>query len=137
MNLLMKILIDSMEEMTPEQLKEVVDSMNLKTSNYTLQAVTIALQTGIKMSGFIAYQAAVTVANAVAKQLFNHGLRFAANTALTRSIGVFAGPLGWVLTGAWTAIDLAGSGEANIGSLESALQMAKMMIGNMDRQKIV
>ena len=36
-----------------------------------------------------------------------------------------------------TAIDLAGSGEANIGSLESALQMAKMMIGNMDRQKIV
>ena len=123
----MKILIDSMEEMTPEQLKEVVDSMNLKTSNYTLQAVTIALQTGIKMSGFIAYQAAVTVANAVAKQLFNHGLRFAANTALTRSIGVFAGPLGWVLTGAWTAIDLAGP--AYRVTIPSVIQVAFLRAG--------
>ena len=35
-----------------------------------------------------------------------------------------------------TAMDLAGTGEANIGSLESALQMAKMMIGNMEKQKI-
>ena len=35
-----------------------------------------------------------------------------------------------------TAIDLAGTGKANIGSLESALQMAKMMIGNLERHKI-
>ena len=35
-----------------------------------------------------------------------------------------------------TAIDLAGTGKANIGSLESALQIAKMMIGNLERHKI-
>ena len=42
----------------------------------------------------------------------------------------------YVLVDHGTAIDLAGTGKANIGSLESALQMAKMMIGNMKRQKI-
>ena len=34
-----------------------------------------------------------------------------------------------------TALDLAGTGEASTGSLESALQMAKMMISSMERQK--
>lgn len=60
------------------------------------------------MSGFLMYRMATVVANAVAKQLLGKGLTFAANAALTRTIGVLAGPIGWIITGLWTAIDLAG-----------------------------
>lgn len=68
----------------------------------------IMAQVGVQMSGFLMYRMATVVANAVAKQLLGKGLTFAANAALTRTIGVLAGPIGWIITGLWTAIDLAG-----------------------------
>lgn len=53
MNLLMKILTDSMENMEPEELKKIVEDLGLNTTNYTAQAVTAALQGAIKFSGFV------------------------------------------------------------------------------------
>jgi uncharacterized protein YaaW (UPF0174 family) len=35
------------------------------------------------------------------------GLSFAGNAALTRTMAVLTGPIGWVITGIWTAIDVA------------------------------
>jgi len=108
MNLLMKILTDSMENMKPEELKQIVEDLGLNTTNYSAQAVTAALQGAIKFSGFAAYQVALIVANAVAKALLGHGLKLATNAALTRSMAIFAGPIGWALTGLWALIDIAG-----------------------------
>ncbi|MDQ7015630.1 MAG: ubiquinol-cytochrome C chaperone family protein, partial [Gammaproteobacteria bacterium] len=108
MNLLMKILTDSMEKMKPEELKKIVEDLGLNTTNYSAQAVTAALQGAIKFSGFAAYQVALIVANAVAKALLGHGLKLATNAALTRSMAIFAGPIGWALTGLWALIDIAG-----------------------------
>lgn len=108
MNLLMKILTDSMENMEPEELKKIVEDLGLNTTNYTAQAVTAALQGAIKFSGFAAYQVALIVANAVAKALLGHGLKLATNAALTRSMAIFAGPIGWALTGLWALMDIAG-----------------------------
>jgi uncharacterized protein YaaW (UPF0174 family) len=108
LNLLMKILADSMEKMTPEQLKEIVSTLDLKTTCYTKQAVVAALQVGVKMSGFVAYQIAVIVANAIAKAVVGRGLAPAANAGLARAVGIFAGPIGWAITAVWTLIDVAG-----------------------------
>ena len=108
MNLLMKILTDSMENMKPDELKQIVEDLGLNTTNYSAQAVTAALQGAIKFSGFAAYQVALIVANAVAKSLLGHGLKLATNAALTRSMAIFAGPIGWALTGLWALIDIAG-----------------------------
>jgi len=108
MNLLMKIMTEAMEKMSPEELKEVVEDLDLKTTNYSAQAVTLALQGAIKFSGFAAYKVAVIVANAIAKAILGRGLTIAANATLTRTIGVFAGPIGWVITGIWTIVDIAG-----------------------------
>jgi len=108
MNLLMKILTDSMENMSPEDLQAIVKDLDLKTTDFSKQAVIAALQAGVRFSGFAAYQIALIVANAVAKAVVGRGLAFAANTGLTRMIGVFAGPIGWALTALWTALDIAG-----------------------------
>ena len=108
MNLLMKILTDSMEKMTPAELQEIVKDLDLKTTDFSKQAVIVALQSSIRFSGFAAYQVALIVANAVARTVAGRGLALAVNAGLTRAMGIFAGPIGWVLTALWTAFDIAG-----------------------------
>jgi uncharacterized protein YaaW (UPF0174 family) len=58
--------------------------------------------------GFESYIILVTVANAVAKMVIGRGLAFGANAAMARIAGILAGPIGWAITGLWTALDLAG-----------------------------
>ncbi len=66
------------------------------------------VQGGVQLSGFLAYRIAVIVANAVARQVLGRGLSLAANASLTKLLGVFAGPVGWGVTGLWTVVDLSG-----------------------------
>jgi uncharacterized protein YaaW (UPF0174 family)/transcriptional regulator with XRE-family HTH domain len=108
MNLLMKILLDCIGKLEESELKEVVSSLDLKTTSYTPEAVTIALQAAIRMGGFASYTIALTVANAVLKRLIGRGLSLAVNAAIARVMSIFAGPIGWIITGLWTAIDIAG-----------------------------
>lgn len=124
MNLLMKILTDSLEKMSAEELKSIVDELGLKTTNYTKQAVVAALQAAIQFGKFRAFQVAVVVANAVAKILLQRGLTFAANRTITRALSIFAGPIGWVITGVWTLIDVAGP--AYRVTIPSVIQIAYM-----------
>ena len=107
-NLFMKILEDSMKDMSAEELKSIVEELNLKTQTYTSQAVMAAMQVAIKQSGFFVYKMAAIVVNAVLKALLGRGLSFAATGMMMRSISIFAGPIGWAITGAWTAADIAG-----------------------------
>ncbi|MBB6970370.1 DUF3944 domain-containing protein, partial [Escherichia coli] len=58
MNLLMKILEKSLEKMTPAQLKTVAEELQTGYSNPTPELLTMAIQAGIKTSGFAAYQMA-------------------------------------------------------------------------------
>ncbi len=48
------------------------------------------------------------IANAILKAILGRGLTIAGNAALTRTMAVLTGPIGWVITGLWTAIDIAG-----------------------------
>lgn len=61
----------------------------------------------IKLGGFRAYQLNVCLANCLVRHVTGRGLSFAANATLTKTMSIFAGPLGWVLTGLWTIIDIA------------------------------
>jgi len=108
MNLLMKIMTDSLEKMNPEELHKIAKEFNLSVTDFSKQTVVIALQTAIKMNGFAMYKMTVIIANAVIKAFIGRGLTFAANAALTKTISIFAGPIGWAVTALWTAFDIAG-----------------------------
>ena len=56
----------------------------------------------------MAYKIALIVANAIAKAILGRGLSLAANAGIARTIGIFAGPIGWLITGLWVAVDIAG-----------------------------
>lgn len=107
-SLLLKVLTDSLDQMDEEARRQLVDSLKLNTTSFTPHAITAALQVAVRVSGFVAYQVAVIVANAVAKQIIGRGLSIAANAALTRSLAVFAGPVGWAISGAWTLVTVTG-----------------------------
>ena len=113
MKILLKMLEDAFDKMSAAEKSEIikafeqagVENLNLRAG---FPATAILAQLAVKSSGFLAYQVAVIVANNVAKAVLGHGLKLATNAALTRAIGIFAGPIGLVITAIWTAISIAG-----------------------------
>lgn len=61
-----------------------------------------------KLYSLFMYQASSLIAGAVAKQLLGHGLRAGIGLTAGRFGSFFLGPIGWVLAGVWTAVDIAG-----------------------------
>jgi len=113
MMIIMKILEESFEKMSDKEKSEIIQAFKeagAKNLDFStgFPSAAIITQVGIKMTGFLPYRMAVIVANAIAKAILGHGLRLATNAAITRAIGIFAGPIGWIITGLWTAIDIAG-----------------------------
>ncbi|MDP8033828.1 DUF3944 domain-containing protein [Pasteurella atlantica] len=108
-HLLMKILEKSLEEMSSSEKQELARSIGIKnTDNVTPELLTAAFLKIFKLGGFKSYQLTVIVVNAILKALIGRGLSFAGNATLTRTMAVLTGPIGWVITGLWTAIDIAG-----------------------------
>lgn len=109
-NLLMKILTDAVEKMSPQELKELAEASGVKNvSNLNAQSMVAIFQTAFKAGGFKSYQLTLIVVNAVAKALTGRGLSLIANNMLTKVLKVVTGPIGWVVTGLWTVYDIAGS----------------------------
>lgn len=107
-NLLEKILLTSLDQMSEDDLKKLLEDMDIPTKGIGKQAMIATLQFALKRGGFASYRIAVIVANAICRLLLGRGLSLSANAALTRSLCVFAGPIGWVVTAVWTLLDIAG-----------------------------
>jgi uncharacterized protein YaaW (UPF0174 family) len=120
-----KLLHDVVErvwnEMSPKEREEVTRAAESELRNagkkfgeqsgsklWTLPFGLLAAQIQARLAGFIVYQVAVQVANATARQLVGHGLKFAVNAAITRAVAVVIGPAGWAFSVLWAAVDLAG-----------------------------
>jgi uncharacterized protein YaaW (UPF0174 family) len=107
--LLMKVLIELFEKTSQKDLQRILNEMNIPIpTDFTPEGVAAAFQAAIRAGKFSPYEIAVIVANAVLKAVIGRGLSVAANAALTRVLGIIAGPIGWVVVGLWTAIDVAG-----------------------------
>ena len=107
-NLLMSILTKAVEKMSEAEKKELAKELGLNTTNFTKDGVVLALQTAMKMGKFKTYQIILVAVNAIWKFLFGKGLTIVVNSTISRVVGIFLGPIGWAITGVWTAIDIAG-----------------------------
>ena len=108
-NLLMKILTDALENMSPEELRELAEATGVDiNSAITAEVMVGVFQAIFRAGGFKSYQLTLVIVNAIMKALIGRGLSFAGNAALTRTMAILTGPIGWVITGLWTAIDIAG-----------------------------
>lgn len=109
-NLLMKILQDALEKMSSEERSELARELGFEnTSNITGEALTGAFIAIFRAGGFKSYQLTLIIVNSVLKVLIGRGLPLAGNVLLVRMASILTGPIGWVLTGTWAAIDVAGA----------------------------
>jgi uncharacterized protein YaaW (UPF0174 family) len=107
MAILQKLFTDALDRMSSEERKKTLDELNIgDLAGLGPGAVAAALAAG-RLAGFATFKIAVIVANAIARAILGRGLTFAGGAALTRTMGVMLGPVGWVLTGIWTLADLA------------------------------
>ena len=108
--ILLKMFEDALERMTDEEKRAIFRSIGLNERNIPTGPITTAFLQGFlsQYGGFYIYQISVIVANMVSKALLGAGLSFATNAAITRTVGTLLGPIGWIATGLWLAIDLAG-----------------------------
>ncbi|PRM08013.1 hypothetical protein BV006_01158 [Haemophilus influenzae] len=128
--LISKVLEDSLEKMSPDEIRRLATELGIKnTQNITKQVLLGSFQTIFRAGGFKSYQLTVIVVNAVLKALIGRGLSFAGNSAVTRAFAVLSGPIGWVITGLWTAFDIAGA--AYRVTIPAVIQVAAL------RQKIL
>lgn len=111
-NLLMKILVDALDKMSPEDINNLAKEMGIDeidaVAGFNKQALVTAFQTIFRMGGFKSYQLTLIIVNAVFKAIFGRGLTIAGNAALTKMLSILTGPIGWGITAVWTAIDIAG-----------------------------
>ena len=105
--ILQSIMQKAIEEMSEEELKNFLNEMNAGKIVGTKQAMTAGALALLRVGGFGTYRMAVIVANVVARSLLGRGLSFAGNATLTRTLGVALGPIGWIVTGLWTLLDIA------------------------------
>ncbi|WP_255296384.1 ubiquinol-cytochrome C chaperone family protein [Leclercia adecarboxylata] len=121
--LLAKLFTDSWEKMNEDERRNIRNQFKID-GNLASSAALTAIITSIRMGGFMSYQVAMIVANAVAKAILGKGLTFAANAGLARMIGIFTGPVGMAITALLTIPAI--SGPAFRVTLPAVVQIAAM-----------
>lgn len=107
--ILEKLFADILERMTEKEKRELLYSIGISKENIPKVALTtLVMQAILKKSGFWAFKTSIVVANFVSRALLGRGLALATNAMITRGIGVFLGPIGWIATGAWLLVGIAG-----------------------------
>ena len=124
--LFLKIAGDSLKRMTDDEKRELADDLNINVTSLTVVGLRAALQAGIRMGGISAYQLALIIANNTAKIILGRGLSQAATVGLTRSLAIFAGPIGWLITGILSIPMI--SGPAYRVTIPSVIQVAFMRL---------
>nr|WP_314523720.1 ubiquinol-cytochrome C chaperone family protein [uncultured Lelliottia sp.] len=121
--LLAKLFSDSWEKMSEEERKKIRSELKID-GNLASSAALTSIIAAIRLGGFMSYQVAMIVANAVARAVLGRGLTLAANAGLARMIGVFAGPIGIAITALLTIPAI--SGPAFRVTLPAVVQIAAM-----------
>lgn len=107
--MLQKLFDDISDRLSDEELRAMATEFGIKPMRYSRQAIVAALQMAIRRGGIYGLTWSMNLANVVARQALGRGAAaFASGSVLSRSLSVLAGPIGWALTAAWTAYDIAG-----------------------------
>ncbi|GAA8520567.1 hypothetical protein HpDR58_12680 [Helicobacter pylori] len=111
--MLSKLLKDSLEKMSGREIKELCDGLGMTNIDKVIaenkQVLIASVLTLFKAGGSHSYALAVSVADAMVRQTLGHGLSsVVGKVALKKTLGILAGPIGWVITGMLVSINLAG-----------------------------
>lgn len=107
-NLMMKIVESAVQRMSAEEVRQMAEEAGVANIGALSKDAALAAFIAIfRAGGFKSYQILVIVVNATLKAMIGRGLSFAGSATMTRTASLLAGPIGWVITGVWTAFDIA------------------------------
>lgn len=107
--MLQKLFDDMSENLSDEELRSMAHEFGVKPLRYSRQALVAALQMSIRRGSIYGLAWSMNLANVVAKQAIGRGIAvIASGTVLSLTLSILTGPVGWALTTAWTAYDIAG-----------------------------
>ncbi|MCR5380357.1 MAG: hypothetical protein K6G44_05185 [Lentisphaeria bacterium] len=103
------ILQKAIDHMSEDERREIFKTLSIDSpSSLKGEALIAALMAIFRAGGFKSYQLTLIIVHAVWKYIFKQGLSFAGSAALTKTLSILTGPVGWAITAIWTAIDIAG-----------------------------
>ena len=106
--LLDKVTEKMLDELTAEQLKEIMKELDIRKRTYTKQAVMAALLLTRRMNLRLYYYVMSYILRMATNMLIGRGVLVAGFGLLSRGLSVLMGPVGWILLSGWTAWDIAG-----------------------------
>lgn len=103
--ILAKLMLESINNMTPAQRKEVLEGLG--QGDFSFSEIGLAAFTSaVLASEMLAARLAASVAQAASAALLGRAAVAGATTAAGRGLGALLGPIGWAVTGLWTIYDL-------------------------------
>jgi uncharacterized protein YaaW (UPF0174 family) len=107
-DLMLKILTDAIERMSVEEVRQMAEEAGVANFGaLSKDAAFAAFIAVFRAGGFKSFQILVIVVNIVLRALIGRGLGFAATGTMMRTASILVGPVGWAVTGLWTAFDVA------------------------------
>ena len=105
-----KLFADALDKMSEDEKRQLFSSLGVtgKDIPYASAGVVLTQVLLKEFGGFAIYKGSLVLANMISRALLGSGLRFVTNAAITRTIGMALGPIGWVASGAWLAVEIAG-----------------------------
>lgn len=107
-SILETILTTALDHMSDEEKRDLLKEMGGKGGLNKGGIATSAFIGIFRAGGFYSYQLTLIIANQIARAILGRGLMLATNAGLVRFASILAGPVGWAISGIWTAVDIAG-----------------------------
>lgn len=107
-SILETILTNAIDHMSDEEKEKLLAEMSGKAGMSKGGIATATFISIFRAGGFYSYQLTLIIANQIARAVLGRGLMLATNAGLMRAASVLTGPIGWAITGLWTAVDIAG-----------------------------
>ena len=106
-HLLEKVCMDSVENMSEEELRKMIQELNIPMKNPRKYMIVAALQMAIRRGGILFTRIAAYITRLISRMLIGRSALMIGSNLLNKVLGTLAGPLGWVITAGWTMYDLA------------------------------
>lgn len=93
--------------MSENELRYLAGQLNIKEKNPQKYMLVLALQAVIKKGGVLFTRLALYITQMISKILLGRGLSLLGANMISRTLGLWGGPVGWAITIGWSVVDLA------------------------------
>lgn len=103
------ILKSALEKLNEDEKKELLKELGASNiTSFNGQALTFVLLRLFRTNAFAAFQMSLVITNIILKQVLGRGLAVGVTAGMAKVASVLTGPIGWIITAVWTAVDIAG-----------------------------